>query len=53
MRDLIITNSSRLEFSMRLVDVLALEAAGTFAALIHFQVPLSEISPIHTVLLHF
>lgn len=53
MRDLIITNSSRLEFSLRLVDVLALEAAGAFAALIHFQAPLSATSPIHTVLLHF
>lgn len=53
MRDLIITNSSRLEFSMRLADVLALEAAGALASLIHFHVPLSETSPIHTVLLHF
>ncbi|HZW12784.1 MAG TPA: undecaprenyl-phosphate glucose phosphotransferase [Noviherbaspirillum sp.] len=38
---------------MRLMDVLALEAAGTLASLIHFHVPLSETSPIHTVLLHF
>lgn len=38
---------------MRLMDVLALEAAGGLASLIHFQVPLSETSPIHTVLLHF
>jgi len=53
MRDLIITNSSRLEFSMRLMDVVALEAAGAFAALVHFQGWLSEAAPIHTVLLHF
>jgi putative colanic acid biosysnthesis UDP-glucose lipid carrier transferase len=53
MRDLIITNSSRLEFSMRLMDVLALELAGGLATLIHFQIPLSEAPPIHTVLLHF
>ncbi|HJV72916.1 MAG TPA: undecaprenyl-phosphate glucose phosphotransferase [Noviherbaspirillum sp.] len=53
MRDLIITNSSRLEFSMRLADVLALEVAGVLASLIHFHLPLSETSPIHTVLLHF
>jgi putative colanic acid biosysnthesis UDP-glucose lipid carrier transferase len=38
---------------MRLMDVLALEAAGALASLIHFHVPLSETSPIHTVLLHF
>jgi putative colanic acid biosysnthesis UDP-glucose lipid carrier transferase len=53
MRDLIITNSSRLEFSMRVMDVLALELAGGLAGLIHFQIPLSETPPIHTVLLHF
>lgn len=38
---------------MRLMDVLALEAAGAFAALIHFDVPLSDAAPIHAVLLHF
>lgn len=53
MRDLIITNSSRLELSMRLMDVVALELAGGLASLIHFQIPLSETPPIHTVLLHF
>ncbi|HEY4542435.1 MAG TPA: undecaprenyl-phosphate glucose phosphotransferase [Noviherbaspirillum sp.] len=52
MRDLIITNSSRLEFSMRVMDVLVLELAGVLAALAHFQVPLAEASPIHLVLLH-
>lgn len=53
MRDLIIRNSSRLELTIRLMDVLVLEIAGGLAALIHFQVPLSETPPIHTVLLHF
>lgn len=38
---------------MRLTDVLALEVAGVLAGLIHFQIPLSETPPIHTVLLHF
>lgn len=53
MRDLINTNSSRLELSMRLMDVLALEVAGGLVGLMHFHVPLSETPPIHTVLLHF
>ncbi|TFV90291.1 undecaprenyl-phosphate glucose phosphotransferase [Oxalobacteraceae bacterium OM1] len=53
MQDVLISNSSRLELSMRLMDVLVLEAAGILAALIHFQMPLTEIAPIHTVLLHF
>lgn len=52
MRDLIITNSSRLEFSMRVMDVALLELAGLLAALAHFQVPLSEAPAIHLVLLH-
>ncbi|RJF98371.1 undecaprenyl-phosphate glucose phosphotransferase [Noviherbaspirillum saxi] len=53
MRDLIITNSSRLELSMRLMDVLVLELAGGIAGLIHFHIPLADTPPIHTVLLHF
>lgn len=48
-----ITNSSRLELSMRLTDILVLEIAGVLAGLIHFQVPLADTPPIHTVLLHF
>ena len=35
------------------MDVLALELVGGLAGLIHFQIPLSETAPIHTVLLHF
>lgn len=38
---------------MRLMDIVALEIAGGIAGLIHFQIPLSETPPIHTVLLHF
>lgn len=38
---------------MRLMDILALELAGGLASLIHFQIPLNETAPIHTVLLHF
>lgn len=38
---------------MRVMDVVALELAGGLASLIHFQIPLSETPPIHTVLLHF
>jgi putative colanic acid biosysnthesis UDP-glucose lipid carrier transferase len=53
MRDLIIRNSSRLELSMRLMDVVVLETAGIVASLIHFQAPLTQVAPIHTVLLHF
>ena len=53
MRDLINNNSSRLELSMRLTDVLALELAGGIASLIYFQGSLLDAAPIHTVLLHF
>ncbi|MGH8809150.1 MAG: sugar transferase, partial [Noviherbaspirillum sp.] len=53
MRDLINTNSSRLELSMRLMDVAVLEIAGALVGLLHFHVPLGEMPPIHTVLLHF
>jgi putative colanic acid biosysnthesis UDP-glucose lipid carrier transferase len=53
MRDLINNNSSRLELSLRLLDVLALEVAGGIASLIHFHLPLTETAPIHTILLHF
>lgn len=38
---------------MRIMDVLALELAGVLAAAVHFHLPLTEIAPIHTVLLHF
>lgn len=53
MRDLIIRNSSRLELSMRLMDVLVLEIAGALASWLHWGAPLSTTAPVHTVLLHF
>ncbi|RJG05777.1 undecaprenyl-phosphate glucose phosphotransferase [Noviherbaspirillum cavernae] len=53
MQDLIIRNSSRLELSMRVMDVLVLETAGMLASIIHFQAMIGETAPIHTVLLHF
>lgn len=53
MQDLIIKNSSRLEFSMRITDVIALWAAGQFASLLRFSEPLTAADPVHTVLLYF
>ena len=37
---------------MRLMDIVVLEVAGAIASFIHFQVPITEIAPIHSVLLH-
>jgi putative colanic acid biosynthesis UDP-glucose lipid carrier transferase len=53
MQDLISRNSSRLEFSMRLMDLVALNIAGELAGLIHFNTSLSNAEPVHTVLLYF
>ncbi|MDB5763505.1 MAG: Exopolysaccharide production protein Pss [Herminiimonas sp.] len=53
MQDLINKNSSRLEFSMRVMDIVALWFAGQFAGLLRFSGPLTEAEPIHTVLLYF
>ena len=53
MQDPIIRNSSRLELSMRFIDVLVLETAGVLASYIHFGAPIIDIAPIHIVLLHF
>jgi putative colanic acid biosynthesis UDP-glucose lipid carrier transferase len=52
MRDLIGRNSSRLELSMRLMDVVVLEITGAAVGFIHFNGPLTDAAPIHTVLLH-
>jgi putative colanic acid biosynthesis UDP-glucose lipid carrier transferase len=52
MHDLISRNSSRLELSMRLMDILVLEITGAAAGFIHFNGPLDDAAPIHTVLLH-
>jgi putative colanic acid biosynthesis UDP-glucose lipid carrier transferase len=53
MHDLIEKNSSRFEYVMRAIDVLALYAAGETASLLRFSLPLNETAPIHTVLLLF
>ena len=42
-----------MELSMRLMDAFAIEIAGGLAGLLHFQMPLLDAEPIHTVLLHF
>ncbi|MGB7479241.1 MAG: undecaprenyl-phosphate glucose phosphotransferase [Burkholderiaceae bacterium] len=39
--------SSRLELSLRLIDVLAIEAASQLASHLHFGTSLGELSPIH------
>ncbi len=53
MHDLINRNSSRLEFMMRLLDVLVLLAAGQFSGLLRFSEFLSGGEPIHSILLYF
>lgn len=53
MQDLISKNSSRLEFSMRLMDVVALDIAGELAGWAHFETLLIDAAPIHTILLYF
>lgn len=53
MHDLILKNSTGLEFSMRLMDILVLLVAGHFASQLHFNASLEMVSPIHAVLLYF
>jgi putative colanic acid biosynthesis UDP-glucose lipid carrier transferase len=50
MKDILINNASRLELSMRLVDVAALVLTAQLAGYIHFQTELANTTPIHTVL---
>jgi putative colanic acid biosynthesis UDP-glucose lipid carrier transferase len=52
MQDLMIKNSTRLEFSMRVMDVAALWIAGQFASFLRYSAPLSEATSVHTVLLY-
>ena len=52
MQDLIGKNASRLELSMRIIDVMALAAAGQLAGFIRFSGPLDNAAPIHSVLLY-
>ena len=53
MQDLISRNSSRLEFSVRVIDILALWLAGQLAGFFRFSGPISEQDPIHLILLYF
>ncbi|RJG01086.1 undecaprenyl-phosphate glucose phosphotransferase [Noviherbaspirillum sedimenti] len=53
MRDILIDNSSRLEFSMRLVDVFAIVGAANLAGAMHFLGPLDSVAPIHPMLMYF
>jgi putative colanic acid biosynthesis UDP-glucose lipid carrier transferase len=53
MRDSIIHASSRFEFSMRLLDILALFIAGQLSGMIRFNTLLVKTEPIHAVLLYF
>lgn len=53
MQDLISKHASRLEFSMRVTDILALWSAGQLAGWIRFGGQLPEAAPIHLILLYF
>lgn len=48
MQSVIGTNSSQLELSLRVLDVLAIGAASQLASFLHFHAPLAETTPIHT-----
>lgn len=52
MQDSLIKNSTRLEFSMRVMDVAALWFAGLFSSLLRYSAPLSESDSVHTMLLY-
>jgi putative colanic acid biosynthesis UDP-glucose lipid carrier transferase len=52
MQDLINKNSSRLEFSMRVMDIVALWFAGELSGMLRFSEPLANAAPIHAVLLY-
>lgn len=52
MKDLINKNSSRLEFSMRVMDIVALWFAGELSGMLRFSEPLANATPIHAVLLY-
>jgi putative colanic acid biosysnthesis UDP-glucose lipid carrier transferase len=48
MQSVINKDSSQLELSLRLIDVLAIAAASQLASFLHFNAPLAETTPIHT-----
>lgn len=53
MQDLISRNSTRLEFTMRVMDVVGLLVAGQLVGYLHFGVSLIEAPPVHAILLYF
>ncbi len=53
MQDLISRNSTRLELSMRLMDVTGLLIAGQLVGWLHFNDALIGAAPVHTILLYF
>jgi len=52
MQDTIIRNSSRLEITIRIADIVALWFAGQLAGMVRFSAPLNESAPVHTILLY-
>jgi len=52
MQDTIIRNSSRLELTIRIADIVALWFAGQLASMVRFSAPLNESAPVHTILLY-
>ena len=53
MRDVLKAGSSYVEFGMRVLDLSALILAGQLAALLRFDAAVSDIAPIHSVMLYF
>lgn len=53
MKDILINNASRLEFSMRVVDVAVIIVTAKLAGFMHFNSSLDMIAPIHAVLMYF
>ena len=53
MQDSINRNSSRLQFAMRLVDIMALDVSGELTGLTRFSTSLNETAPIHLILIYF
>jgi putative colanic acid biosynthesis UDP-glucose lipid carrier transferase len=53
MQELIGKNSSRLEWSLRIIDISVIALAGKLAGFIRFSIALEDAGPIHLVLLYF
>jgi putative colanic acid biosynthesis UDP-glucose lipid carrier transferase len=53
MQDLIQKNATRLEWSIRLIDITTIILAGKLAGFIRFSASLDAVGPIHVVLLYF